>query len=384
MSQVPFVAICPRGHLDDFPFDKWVHHSLTSSCRGPLRLISRGGGGLDGQYVVCEGEGCKQERSLGGILEASRPAGGNEKTTLTDRLASGEKFECRALGPGSPTTAVGAGKQIRGALRAAGNVYFPKVESSIYLPRHEGAVSAEMHELMRRPDVGPVLKVLRTAFGDGVTVAQFRESLPYELFAPISDDQLIAAYCELFGISEEPPAAVNSEHEEVLTANDEWRHPEYKLLRETPQDDYLTASDPGIAPDLADVLDRVRRVDVLRETRALRGFTRVRDDVLRLSDGKALLRRRSLPAQQDWLPAYVVKGEGIYLELSAAALRAWETRQAVRDRADLIAHRYGAAAHKRGLEDRESQPSVRHATHAGTSAHQRADLHLRLQLGVAS
>ena len=24
MSQVPFVAIC-SGHLDDFPFDKWVH-----------------------------------------------------------------------------------------------------------------------------------------------------------------------------------------------------------------------------------------------------------------------------------------------------------------------------------------------------------------------
>ncbi len=66
MSQVPFVTICPRGHLDDFPFDKWVHHSLSPSCRGPLRLVSRGGGALAGQYVVCEGEGCKQERSLGG------------------------------------------------------------------------------------------------------------------------------------------------------------------------------------------------------------------------------------------------------------------------------------------------------------------------------
>jgi hypothetical protein len=63
MSQVPFVTICPRGHLDDFPFDKWVHHSLSPSCRGPLRLVSRGGGALTGQYVVCEG--CKEERSLG-------------------------------------------------------------------------------------------------------------------------------------------------------------------------------------------------------------------------------------------------------------------------------------------------------------------------------
>ena len=53
---------------------------------------------------------------------------------------------------------------------------------------------------------------------------------------------------------------------------------------------------------------------MLRETRALRGFTRVRDDALKLNAGKALLRRESLPPAQDWLPAYVVKGEGIYLE----------------------------------------------------------------------
>jgi hypothetical protein len=356
MSQVPFVTICPRGHLDDFPFDKWVHHSLSPSCRGPLRLVSRGGGALAGQYVVCEGEGCKQERSLAGILDASRPAGGEEKTTLTERLALGEKYECHGTRPWLSDDGSGCGEAIRGALRAAGNVYFPKIESSIYLPRHEGAISAELHDLMRRQDVGPVLRVLRAAFGDAFTVAQLRESLPYDLFAPITDDQLMAAYRELFGIGGEAPAAVNDEQEEVLTASDEWRHPEYKLLRETPQDDYLTASDPGIPPDLANVLDRVRRVDVVRETRALRGFTRVRDGALRLSDGKALLRRRSLPAQHDWLPAYVVKGEGIYLELSGIALRIWEVRQGVKDRADLIAERYGVAAHRRGLEDRNLSP----------------------------
>ena len=62
--------------------------------------------------------------------------------------------------------------------------------------------------------------------------------------------------------------------------------------------------------DLRSHLDRVRSVEVLRETRALRGFTRVRDDELKLTTGKALLRRRPLPPDQDWLPAYVVKGEG--------------------------------------------------------------------------
>ncbi|MEI2638738.1 MAG: hypothetical protein V9F03_07050 [Microthrixaceae bacterium] len=33
MSQVPFVAICGHGHLDDFPFDKWVHHSHSAALQ---------------------------------------------------------------------------------------------------------------------------------------------------------------------------------------------------------------------------------------------------------------------------------------------------------------------------------------------------------------
>ena len=78
MSQVPFVTICARGHLDDFPFDKWVHRTLADATCRPLRLQSRGGGSLAGQYVVCEG--CNRERNLGGITDARRHASGEEHT----------------------------------------------------------------------------------------------------------------------------------------------------------------------------------------------------------------------------------------------------------------------------------------------------------------
>jgi hypothetical protein len=100
----------------------------------------------------------------------------------------------------------------------------------------------------------------------------------------------------------------------------------------------------------------VRSVDVLRETRALRGFTRVRDDVLKLSVGKSLLRRRSLPPDQDWLPAYVVKGEGVYFELDPENLAAWEARAEVQARADKITQHYGQVASQRGLQNRTLSP----------------------------
>ena len=358
MSQVPFVAICSAGHLDDFPFDKWVHRAHRPSCNGPLRLKSAGGDGLEGQRVVCDG--CQKERTLRGITEA-RLVNGEEHTNLSDQLSSpDDPYLCTGARPWLAELEGACGQPVRGALRAAGNVYFPKVESSIYLPWKEGAVSAEMHDLMRNPAVSSTMRTLHSIFGAGLEAGMLRNQLlknvPPELFGPISDDELIAGYRDLLGVrkgeldSDEEPDA------ELLTGDDEWHYPEFQHIRETPEDDYLTATDPGIHPDLDSHLERVRSVDVLRETRALRGFTRVRDDVLKLSAGKALLRREPLPPIRDWLPAYVVKGEGIYFELDPARLTAWEGRAEVQARAQRITSHYERVASQRGIQDRTLSP----------------------------
>lgn len=368
MSQVPFVAICAGGHLDDFPFDKWVHRSHNPRCKGVLRLESRGGGGLEGQVVTCgmvKGKvinGCGAQRSLLGITGSWRDLHGEEHTTLTEQLSSNEDepYYCTGARPWLAERDGACGLPMRGALRAAGNVYFPKVESSIYLPQKEGAVSAEMHELMRHPAVSATMRTLHTAFGEDLDVALLRKTLmhnvPPELFQPISDDELMAGYRDLLGVGAPQPEAVEEGDAELLTGDDEWRYPEFVAIRQTPKDDYLTATDPGVHSNLSSYLDRVRSVDVLRETRALRGFTRVRDDVLKLSVGKALLRRRRLAPEQDWLPAYVVKGEGVYVELESDRLAAWERSPEVKSRAGMIAAHYGHVVSQRGLHDRTLSP----------------------------
>lgn len=358
MSQVPFVAVCAAGHLDDFPFEKWVHHAQQPECAGTLRLKSVGGGGLEGQRVVCDG--CQRERTLRGITEA-RFVYGEERTNLSDQLCSpDDPYLCTGARPWLALPDGACGQPMRGALRAAGNVYFPKVESSIYLPRKEGAVSAEMHELMRHPAVSTTMRTLHSIFGEQTDVAMLRAQLlknvPPELFVPIADDELIAGYRDLLGVGAEEPESGEMSDAELLTGDDEWRYPEFKHIREVPQDDYLTATNPGIHAKLNPYLERVRSVDVLRETRALRGFTRVRDDVLKLSAGKALLRRQPLPPMQDWLPAYVVKGEGIYFELDPVRLAGWEARADVQVRAQQITDYYGQVASQRGLQERTLTP----------------------------
>jgi hypothetical protein len=43
LTQVPFIAICDRGHIQDFPWREWVHGKSKVSCTMQMRLISTGG-----------------------------------------------------------------------------------------------------------------------------------------------------------------------------------------------------------------------------------------------------------------------------------------------------------------------------------------------------
>ena len=69
MFQVPFVAMCAEGHLQDFPWNEWVHRTVNPQCNGPLRLKTTGSASLAGQTVSCDG--CNTPpRSLGDITGA--------------------------------------------------------------------------------------------------------------------------------------------------------------------------------------------------------------------------------------------------------------------------------------------------------------------------
>lgn len=357
MSQVPFVTICPAGHLDDFPFDKWVHRTVHPSCKGPLRLKSLGAGeGLEGQRVVCDA--CHKQRSLQGITDAHF-RGGEERTDLSEHLSSDdESYLCTGASPWLAKSEGNCGYPLRGALRAAGNVYFPKVESSIYLPHEEGVISTKVQDLVYSPPARATMLTLNTTDGLNLKAEDLRQHLrkstPPEIFASLSDEELIAGYRYLTG-DDEGETRSDSDTD-LLTADEEWRYPEFQQIRETPKDDFLTTTDLGIHRDLAPYLERVRSVDVLRETRALRGFTRVRDGALKLSVGKAQMRRDPLPPTQDWLPGYVVKGEGIYVELDSSRLSKWENRKEIQARAQKITDHYRNATSRRGYLERPITP----------------------------
>ena len=130
MVQVRFVAMCERGHLQDFPWREWVHRDENTDCQKTLHLKGSGGLGLGSLRVECDCGGAP--RNLAQIMSTQEG-----ETSLSKNLNDdGSPYLCKGQRPwfGS-TEPEGCGAHLRGTLRNASNVYFADVRSAIYLPR---------------------------------------------------------------------------------------------------------------------------------------------------------------------------------------------------------------------------------------------------------
>src|SRR5690606_27480390 len=79
----------------------------------------------------------------------------------------------------------------------------------------------------------------------------------------------------------------------------------------------------------------------LREVRAQVGFTRIEPISANLQGELDLaVKVQSLGLTTDWLPATEILGEGVFLQLDEEAVRAWEDRPAVLERAEELADGY--------------------------------------------
>ncbi len=336
MHQVPFIAICSSGHLSDFPFREWAHKSSNPSCDRSMSLRAAGSGSLAGQVVQCE---CGAKRTLGRILEGGNDVDGQETSFVSDNLIPGNKFLCQGSKPWTQEYE-DCSKPLRGALRGSGNVYFPKIETSIFLPNGNSPTPPDLVESLRKPQVESKLSFL-AQIGMGVSVADVRKLVPSEYLLGYEDDVVAAAIDELLGTEfEDAPSAEESCDEEELNSQALWRAPEYSALGRILNFEDLRTSDPGMAESVSGHFQLVHKIESLRETRALRGFTRLRDSALSLEAGKASLQRSKGSASRTWLPAFVVRGEGIFFEFREDRLAAWEATPAVERRIEKLASKH--------------------------------------------
>jgi hypothetical protein len=334
-SLVParFVAVCETaGHLQDFPFMEWVHRNKTvsSDCRLRLRA-GRTAAGLAGIIVACM---CGERRTMAGAFSP------DPFKTIGVTCAGKRPW----LGDG-PRSTVNCGGTLQVVQRGASNVYFAHVTSSIYLPLWAERVSRRIVEVLEDPTV---LSTLTKDGGkDNVTREQCEGLVKYHPRCQGLDPEelRLAAQSRLDGSTK--GSANQSEIE--------YRRAEFEALRTPRGGEHtdlfveLLKSSVYDAP-VRSLFKSVGLVHKLRETRALCGFSRYLPD-----DGRSQSERISnlkLDPRINWLPANVVRGEGIFLEFDPDLLKKWTSKSVqlarMKERAFGLIQSYNTARVNRG------------------------------------
>jgi hypothetical protein len=317
-----FVRACPRGHVDDLNWHRFVH-GAEDKCRRQLWLDERGtGGDLTDLVVRCECGVKPRSLSEATLLDlnpldtchGARPWLGknaNEDCKLPSRLL----------------------------IRTASNAYFPQVVSVLSLPDRANAVGAVVTELWDdlqivddAADLGLMKKKPRIAeklalFSVDEVLAAIREAKHGRVEEkPVKQVELQALLAAPEGFGDDVPVEMNF-HARRLPDH-VWRHSKR-----------------------CDDIEAVIQLHRLREVLTLVGFTRfeaVTPDIN--GEYETDVERAQIALEPSWFPAVENRGEGVFIQLRAEAVNTWLARPAVKLRLDDL-----AAGHRRWANDRKSE-----------------------------
>lgn len=294
---VRFMVACENGHLDDFPWHRWVHPDIPD-CSSELRLEDSGAtGSITDLWVRCPEHGSKM--SLG-------PAFG----------ANGRKRVggCSARRPWlDDIDPKGCTKEPRVLLRGASNAYFSVTSSALSIPPWSDPIQAAVGTYeteLAKVDTRDKLD----AFFDIVNAPEL---------AVYHRDDVWEALQKLRGLVELDPAELRRDEYEAFIGSKgpiDYRS-EFKVKPEE------------VSELAAGVFDRVIKALRLREVRAMRGFTRIdpipdigeMGEVDAIKAGLAPISAERL----DWLPGVELRGEGVFVTLDAERLAAWEKHESI-------------------------------------------------------
>ena len=301
LNQVPIIAMCEKGHLQDFPWREWVHKEVNPSCKKDMRLISTGGASLASQKIKCA---CGKERSLSRVTF---------EDVLSEQLQDKDHpYLCQGQRPWLGSEAKSScGSTLRVSVRSASNVYYAHTASAIYIPHSESGAPPQLLEILDKPGPSFIFEALKT----DIKPQNLRNSIP-EMLEPFTDSQIEVGIKEILG-----DITIKSKPKEDI----DFKREEFEILRIERNEDYLKVRQTLLSKydrDISTYFSGITLIDKLRETRALYGFTRIfPENDQNIRELKEHLRRDNSKAS--WLPAYIVYGEGILIEFNEDKIQQW-------------------------------------------------------------
>jgi hypothetical protein len=325
---VRFIAICTHGHIEDFPFMQWVHGGAQPEGQHNLRLrAGRSSGALSGIEITCS---CGAHKTMAGAF--------NEQslTKIGVTCSGGRPWLGQEADRGN---AKHCGNDLIVVQKGASNVYFSQVRSSIYLPQWEKSIDRKIIEVLEKN-----WNWLSSGLVNGEFDRMRFELVAEQKFNPEKRDYYTEKLLDAANKKQTGPDLNEMGDEEekyrkmeydYLIAGGGWENEDFYCEKESAIN-YEQDSDFNI---IQSGFKSIGLVHKLRETRAFVGFSRWLPD-----DGKTLTEKKNfikLGQRIEWLPAVVVKGEGVFFEFNEKRLEEWAAKDEVIKRAKLLSDREG-------------------------------------------
>jgi hypothetical protein len=304
------VTVCEKGHLNDFPWVKWVHaRSKKPVCNNPMLRFKTGASGTEGlEGLTVECDTCKARTTL-------KDAFNKEIFEELDGNGEREDFICPGHHPFKHTTEP-CGCHPRTVQRGASSVYFPLVHSSLVIPPYADKLNTKIEKskayeecvvIIEDEDPEDRLDTIRKR------LSKWADKIALEIGALKADVEKILT--EKWLQANEAVTDVDSVQyriEEYLALTGDISTPKGSLgdfSRESmPVDEYNLPHIKGIS-----LVDKVRVVN------ALTGFSRLVPVISKDDKGYVDVKK----PETNWYPAYEVRGEGIFIEFKHNEIEEW-------------------------------------------------------------
>lgn len=335
------VTVCEDGHIDDFPWVKWVHcQNYTGHkdvCNNPnltFMTSKTSSEGLDAIEIRCT---CGARASLRRAFDK------NIFEELDKKLDYKYDFSCTGRHPWKHTWD-SCNKYPRTMQRGSSSVYFPYIESSLVIPPYSNMLNSKIEESAGYEQCKTVLSSVLSSPGlddsakDALKRAQidsFSKTIALEISVP---DAKVKEILERKWLT--------PEDNEYTTSSVKYRSEEYQALTgevTISSDDYghFMLEKTNIKEYALPFVSKVSLIHKIREVQALTGFTRLSPAEKSESDKKPKNLVCIKEPQTDWYPAYQVIGEGIFIEFDSNAIDAWRCNNSdLKNRVNVINDNY--------------------------------------------
>lgn len=346
---VRFVAVCNHGHIQDVPFDEWVHNGIRTGHQ--LQWNSGfGSGDLGSISIKCLDSNCSAPpRSLAGLMNVrineatnmiydsalARIGLNDNNTSFSPENPNNNPNGCYCdgsrpwLGPigiNDPDSCNTGNNRthLRVLIAGGSNVHYAKNKSSIYIPDIGLKISAYVEGLLNEERRTNLETIFNMDIDSNIQNSLIQQQVQNALSSQTSQFRFEEILEEVFNQLKGETTEELSTTREVDIRFEEYS---YFLSKNDNVDGDLVFDTKDLKKYegktfLQEYFDSIVLIKKLKETRAFYGFSRVNPyDGKTIEESKAMLVSKESPV--DWLPAIQVFGEGIFIKFKDKKIDDW-------------------------------------------------------------